>query len=654
MPAAVSSVANDPSRGVNSIYETDLFRPIVDRAAEIADVHYGDIEQIDHALRIIADHTRGVTFLIADGVLPGNEGRGYVLRRILRRAVQKARTAGVNRPFLGDLADVVIENFGTQYPELQRRRDTIRRALAHEEEAFGRTLVTGMGRLDTLLERASAGESISGEDAFRLHDTYGFPIDLTVELAGQAGHPVDVEGFRDALNEQRERSRANLDAFADAARVRAPLYARIGTETSSFVGYDSESCTTRVAAIIGSDEALQSIEAGESAELVLDATPFYAESGGQIGDIGELRTGTGLFRVLDTQRPLPDVIVHIGEVVEGFIEVDQEVEAEIEQERRMDVRRNHTATHLLHRALREVLGPDTQQAGSLVAPDRLRFDFTSHRALGADGLERVASIANREVIADKSVAVNSEAYDEAVARGAMALFGEKYGDVVRTIEIPGYSLELCGGTHVERTGQIGPIVVLSESSIGSGVRRIEAITGSAALDYLATAHRVAQDLSRSLRSPIGELEAAVDGLQQTIREREREIERLRLQSALSDIDSILGKARSIDGTTVLAVRTDAADRDTMLQLGDRLRDRLKSGVIVLGGEVADQVALLAMVTSDQVERGVHAGRIIQSIAPIVGGRGGGRPETAQGGGSDVSKIDEALAAVDDLVEQQAG
>lgn len=641
-------------QGVDSIYETDLFRPIVDRAAEIGGVKYGASESVDQALRIIADHSRGVTFLIADGVLPGNEGRGYVLRRILRRAVQKARSAGIERPFLGDLADVVIENFSPQYPELQRRRDTIRRALAHEEGSFARTLTTGMGRLDTILDQSGTAEVISGEDAFRLHDTYGFPIDLTVELAGQAGKQVDIDGFRTALNEQRARSRKNLDAFADAARSRAPIYSQLGNQTSTFLGYEDERVETQLVAILGADGPVDSLEAGDGAELVLKATPFYAEAGGQVGDTGIISSSSGRFRVTDTKRPSPSVIVHIGEVEEGFMEAGQDVTAEIDGDRRQAIRRNHTATHLLHKGLREVLGPDTQQAGSLVAPDRLRFDFTSHQALGPDGQQTVQRLANHEVIADKPVEVNEEPYDDAVQRGAMALFGEKYGDVVRTIEIPGYSIELCGGTHVQRTGEIGPIVILSESSIGSGTRRIEALTGTAALEHLSTANRVAQDLARELRVPVDQLGSAVAGLQETIRSKDREIDALQLQNVTSDIDSYLDQRRAVNGTTVLAVRADAGDRAMLLQLGDRLRDRMQSGVIVLGGEVSDQVALIAMVTPDQVERGIHAGRIIQAIAPVVGGRGGGRPETAQGGGSDIHKIDDALAAVDAAVKELAG
>ncbi len=641
-------------QGVKSIYETDLFRPIVARAAEIAGATFGESEQVDNALRIIADHGRGVAFLIADGVLPSNEGRGYVLRRILRRAVQKARAIGVERPFLSDIADSVIEEFRGQYPELARRREVILRTIGHEEEAFGRTLATGMVRLEALLEQAveSGDKTIPGAEAFRLHDTYGFPVDLTVELATTSGIDVDVKGFREALNDQRARSRASLGTFADATRQRAPLYAAVQGSTSNFVGYESHEADTVIAAILGADLAVETIEAGETAEIVLARTPFYAESGGQVGDQGEILTSTGRFQVADTQRPAPGVVVHIGEVVEGYLQRGQSATAVVDANRRAAVRRNHTATHLIHEALRRVLGEQTQQAGSLVAPDRLRFDFTSQTPLGPDGLDEVMRLANQQVLANKPISIQQEAFDDAVSRGAMALFGEKYGDVVRTVAVDGYSLELCGGTHVSRTGDIGPIIIQSESSIGSGIRRIEAITGEPALAYLLAANRQLHHIGRDLRSPVDQVFESVERLLVEARQRDREIEQLKLQIALSNLDALVDAAREVDGTAYIATRVEAEDRATMLEIGDRLRDRLRSGVVVVGAEVDGAPAFVAMVTSDAVGRGVHAGQIIQSIAPIVGGRGGGRPEVAQGGGSDLGRLNEALEAVEDAIRQQ--
>ncbi len=637
-----------------SIYETDLYQPIITRAAELAGVKYKDDPAVDRSLRIIADHTRGVAFLIADGVLPGNEGRGYVLRRVLRKAVRHGRSIGINENFLAGLTDVVIENFSDQYPELANRREHIHRIVNAEEEAFSRTLATGMARFESLTANLKErGETvIPGDEAFRLHDTYGFPIDLTVELAEDAGFTVDREGFEAELEAQRARSRAELQSFADTARLRAPLYAGAKGRPVTFLGYSQEAATATVTDIFDASNSLDQADAGVACELVLNQTPFYGESGGQVGDTGFIRTETGVFRVDDTQRPVADLIVHIGEVVEGFITTGQKATAEIASRRRSDIRRNHTATHLLHRALRIVLGDDTHQAGSLVAPDRLRFDFTSTEALGPERLQQVSELANAEVIANLPVETSIMAYDAAVEKGAMALFGEKYGDEVRVVEVPGFSTELCGGTHVSATGEIGPIVILSEASIGSGVRRIEAITGHAALAYLGQLHTRTNELARSLRVPVDQIAAAIEDLQAQVRDLERQNEQLRLRLATGNIDGLLQLAIQVDGVSVVAARVEVADRDTLLQVGDRVRDRIGSGVVVLGSTIQEQPALLAMVTSDQTTNGLHAGKLIQEIAPIVGGRGGGRPEVAQGGGSDPARLDEALAAVESAVRRQ--
>ena len=641
-------------QGADSIYDTDLYAPIIAKIADLAGVQYRADEQVDRSLRIIGDHSRGVAFLIADGVLPGNEGRGYVLRRVLRKAVRHGRSLGIDRPFVAEIADVVIENYSDQYPELRERQEHIRRVINAEEESFGRTLATGMARFEALAaDLKSRGETVvPGNEAFRLHDTYGFPIDLTIEMAADYGLEVDREGFEQALEVQRQQSRAQLQAFADSARQRAPLYAAAKGRPVEFEGYTSEFGTATVTDILGVDAALERAETGTPVEVVLDRTVFYGEAGGQVGDTGSIITDTGVFRVDDTQRPTPDLIVHIGEVVEGFITVGQEARVEIERDRRSDVRRNHTATHLLHRALRLVLGEEAHQAGSLVAPDRLRFDFTSPQPLGQEGIERVTELANAQVLADKPVETFVTSYADAMQRGAMALFGEKYGDEVRVVSIPDFSTELCGGTHVERTGEIGPIVILSESSIGSGVRRVEAITGYAALSYLNRLHTQSQDLARLLRVPVDAVPDEVNSLLQQNRELERTIEQLRLQVATGNLDALLTNAVPLNGTSLLAARVDVADRDTLLQVGDRLRDRLGSGVIVLGSTIQEQPALLAMVTKDQTSHGLHAGKLIQEIAPIVGGRGGGRPELAQGGGTDPGKLDEALAAVEAVVRRQ--
>lgn len=640
-------------QNVAYIFETDLFRPVIDRTAGIAGIAYGSNERHDRSLRIIADHGRATAFLVADGVLPGNEGRNYVLRRILRRAVRHGRLLGIERPFLVDVLDVVIANYGDQYPELVSRRETIRRVVSHEEEAFGRTLAVGIARFDALVESlvASGSTVVPGAEAFRLYDTFGFPLELTAELARDAGLEVDEVGFREALAAQRAQSRASAKAFADSGRERLPLYAAAKGAPVEFVGYDRDETQGRVTDLFTTSGSVEQVDAGTPAEIVLDRTVFYGESGGQVGDTGVIRTETGVFQVTDTQRPTPLLIVHRGEVTEGYLRVGQIAQATIDSERRKAITRNHTATHLLHRALRIVLGEDTHQAGSLVAPDRLRFDFTSLRPLGSDGVARVARIANELVMRDVPVEISHTTYQDAVGRGAMALFGEKYGDVVRVVEVPEFSIELCGGAHVARTGEIGPIVILSESSIGSGIRRIEALTGVAALDYLQTLQTVTGELSRALRVPVEELPSAVQSLHDELRRREREIEALQVRLATSDVERLLDAAVQVDGTSVLAVRVGAPDRDTMLQVGDRLRDKLASGVIVLGGVVANQPAIIAMVTRDLVDRGLHAGKIVQELAPMIGGRGGGRPELAQGGGADASRLDDALASVEAIVRR---
>jgi len=641
-------------QGVGSVFETDLYMPVLLKAAELAGVQYRQDPKVDRSLRVIADHSRAVTFLIGDGVFPGNEGRSYVLRRVLRRAVRHGRLIGIDRPFLTEVADVVIDMFAEHYPNLRDQRDRIRQVIRHEEEHFGRTLATGIGRFETLAADLQArGETVvPGAEAFRLYDTYGFPYELTEELARDAGLTVDREGFDRAMAAQREQSRASAAIFSDEARARAALYANLTSKPTVFLGYETTEATGTVVAILGAQATEESAEAGDRVEVVLDQTPFYAEGGGQVGDTGTIQTDTGVFDVEDTQRPAPGVIVHRGVVREGYIQVGQTAEARVDAQRRADIRRNHTATHLLHTALRRVLGEHVQQAGSLVAPDRLRFDFTSLEPVGAAALREVQEIVNQQILADTPVQAEIKPYQEAIAEGAIALFGEKYGDTVRVITIPSFSKELCGGTHVTHTGEIGLFVITEESSVASGVRRVEALTGRAAAEYALRLQETSQRLVRDLHVPLEELPAQVAALQERLREREREIERLRVELASVQIGDLIEKAVTVDGTRVLAARVEAPNRDTLLQMGDRLRDKLASGVVVLGAVIDDRPALLAMVTRDLVQRGVDAGKLIREITPVVGGRGGGRPELAQGGGTDPSRLDAALETARSVVERQ--
>jgi alanyl-tRNA synthetase len=647
-------------QGVRSIYDTDLYQTIIERAGELAGVRYGDDPETDRALRVIADHSRAATFLISDGVLPGNEGRSYVLRRVLRRAIRFGRRLGLDKPFLAEMAGVVISQFGADYGNLIERRSQIERVLLHEEETFGRTLTAGMNRFQQeareLLE-AGGSEQISvtfpGETAFRLYDTFGFPLDLTIDLAREQGMAVDQAGFDVAMAHQREVSRGR-DAFRDASRDRVSLYVDHGGDATVFTGYSEFESTGTVVALLGPDGPLETAEAGQAVEVILDRTPFYGESGGQIGDKGHLRTETGLVDVDDTFKPTPGLYVHRGTVAEGFVQVGEKVEAKIDADRRRAIMRNHTATHLLHRALRIVLGNEAHQAGSLVAPDRLRFDFTSLDAMSAEQVAEVAGIVNEQVVASLPVSTRETSYADAVEGGAMALFGEKYGEQVRVVSIDGFSQELCGGTHLRHTGEVGPFQILSEGSVAAGVRRIEAVTGAPAVERMLRQQATLESLARESRTPWFELPQHVTGLRQKLRDSEREISRLRSQLAGSGIDELIGRAQDVDGVQVLAAKVAVESRDDLRQMGDRLRDRIGSGVVVLGAVVDDRASLLAMVTSDVVERGVKAGNLVRDAAAYVDGKGGGRPDLAEAGGKNPAGLDDAIAAIEPLVRASLG
>jgi alanyl-tRNA synthetase len=637
------------SQGMRTMYDTDAYLPLIERIAALSRKEYGVDPQIDRSIRIVADHLRGSTFLIGDGVLPGNEGRSYVLRRILRKAIRHGRGLGIDQSFLPGLAEIVIDQFAAEYPELGDRRSQILKVLAYEETSFGKTLTSGMNRLQALTaDRRARGETvIPGEDVFRLYDTYGFPYDLTAELAQEEGLAVDDAGFQTAMAHQREMSRS-LAAFQGAGRDRTELYAGITTRTQ-FLGYEEETADATVVAIIGPDGLLEQAEAGQQVEIVLDRTPFYGESGGQVGDSGQIRTDTGVVNIDDTRKPAPDLFVHRGTVSEGFVRTGEAAKATIDAARRQEIRRNHTATHLLHKALRLVLGNEVHQAGSLVAPDRLRFDFTAMEAVEPDQARAIAEIVNNEVVADRPVVTNVMPYSEAVASGAMALFGEKYGDTVRMVQIDEFSKELCGGTHVSHTGEIGPFVITSEGSVASGVRRIEALTGTAAVERMLGQQRLVEELGRELRVTWTEVPAQLRALQERTRAQEREIERLRGQLAGAQSGDLVSQAVDVDGIRVVAARVTVADKGGLRQLGDRLRDSLQSGVIVLGTAQDGKPSLLAMVTPDVVQRGVRAGDIIRSAAPHIDGRGGGRPELAEAGGKDASGLDAAIGSVAELV-----
>jgi alanyl-tRNA synthetase len=659
-------------QGVHSTYETDLFRPIIERTIAIAGTDEDHYRAHLAAYRAVADHTRACAFLIADGILPGNEGRSYVLRRILRRAAYQGRTLGLIKPFLAQTADVVIEMMGGVYPELRGRRQFILDTLTEEEERFGRTISSGLIKLDALVQRlGQRGETVlPGEEAFRLKDTDGFPLDLTEKILAERGLSVDGAGYTAAMDEQRQRSRAATQ-FKRGAE--AETWAEMDLPTTEFTGYTNYAGRGRVLALVAGGDALSQAHAGQVVQLVLDRTPFYAESGGQVGDSGLIDGPNGRVRVEDTQRPAPGVIVHYGTVVSGAIGVGEEVATQVDAERRRDIMRNHTATHLLHRALRDVLGEHAAQSGSLVAPDRLRFDFSHPRQVTPEQQREIERRVNAWVRADTPVEWEVTGYQDALARGAMALFGEKYGDRVRMVtvgcadegmgvESPSpipqppspvmCSRELCGGTHVGRTGEIGFFKIVGESAVASGVRRIEALTGLGAEAWVEAQAAVARELAARLSVPPAQALERLDALLAEARQRQRDLDAVRAQATRGALDGLLSDVRRENGLAYLAARVEAPDAGRLREMGDWLRDKLGSGVIVLGAMLNDKPQILAVVTPDLVKQGYHAGNLVKALAQVVGGGGGGRPDMAQAGGRDASKLDEALAQVGTLLKEQ--
>ncbi len=643
----------------SSVYETDLFYPLVKRAAELVGVEYGSREASDRSLRIIAEHGRAATFLLSDGVMPANEGRGYVLRRILRKAIYHGRHLGQKEPFLGEIAGVVSDLMGEAYPELIDRAEFVVQVMTAEEERFHQTLDTGTHLLLALLEDPEVIERgvISGLDVFRLYDTYGLPPDFTREIAAERGIDIDEEGFEAAMAEQRERARAaqmvsprgisSEEAFGIPTVTVQPAF------QTEFVGYDSlESTTSKVVEVLQEGSVVDVVEAGKDVEIVLDKSPFYAEAGGQVGDTGYLRGPNGCVRVLDTQWVQPEFFVHRGVLEEGHLKVGEEVVAEVDKGRRLDIMRNHTATHLLHKALREVLGGHASQSGSLVAPDRLRFDFTHMAALTTEELREIERRINAKIRENLPVTAQVISYDEAIAAGAVAIFGEKYGDRVRMVSIDDYTKELCAGTHLRATGEIGLFHIVGEESVGAGLRRIEALTGRGAERYMQEALATLAQMADRLQVPPMEVGDKVASLLESLREKEREVVRLRRERARSKVDSLLEKVAEVKGVKLLAAEVQADDIESLREMTDWVRGRLGSVVVVLGAVLDGKPGFVAAVTPDLVERGLRADWLVKEVANLVGGGGGGRATLAQAGGREASKLQEALAAVEGFLAER--
>jgi alanyl-tRNA synthetase len=595
----------------------------------------------------VSEHGRSVSFLIADGVVPGNEGRGYVLRRVIRRAIRYGRRIGLDGNFLGEIAEASIEKMGDVFPELRANREFVLTVLRLEEDRFQQVYQNGYSLLMDALEGA---ESLPGEVVFGLWDTHGFPAEMTQEIAREQGVETDMEGFEREMEAQRERARATAQFGGDRAKIR--VYESLGLGGTRFLGYDTLAASSVVVGLIAGDETVGRVTEGQEVEIALVQTPFYAEGGGQVGDSGEIVGPQGRIEVTDTQLVMPELIVQFGRVAQGTIETGDAVDAFVDPVRRQDTARNHTATHLLHAALRQVLGAHVRQAGSMVAADRLRFDFTHVQPVTDEEMWQVQLLVNERVRQNAVIVKDEDTYQSAIRRGALAFFGDKYGDTVRLIEIANgetFSFEVCGGTHVERTGEVGSVYVLGEASIGAGMRRIEAISGRAAERLVWERFQREDRLARTLQTTPGEIEDRVEGLMDELSGLQREREAMERRLSLQSAEGLLSVAGQVEGVTVLATRATAANADSLREVGDWLRDKLGSGVVVLGAVINDRPMLVAMVTPDLVERGLDASEIARGAAKAIGGGGGGRADVAQAGGRDAASLDAALGLVPDLV-----
>ena len=631
---------------VPSNYDTDLFRRLISFVEQHAQRRYGARAEDDLAMRVIADHSRALNVMIADGVVPSNEGRGYVLRRILRRAARHARVLGFEEPFLCRMSEPVCAVMGAAYPELIERRAYIETTVRSEEERFAETLDKGLALLAH--ERAALKQAnravLSGEVAFKLYDTYGFPVDMTEDILREDGLAVDQAGFQACMEAQRKRGREARKAGGEGG-------AASSAGQSRFVGdgiYETEST---IAALTVGGEERREVRAGDTVHIVTPETPFYGESGGQVGDRGVIETTDGtLVEISDTLKPRPDLTVHVGTVVRGALSAGQRVRLTVDRARREAARLNHSATHILHGVLRRHLGEQVRQAGSLVAPDRLRFDFSQPSPLDEATLAGIEEEVNARIRENAEVSTEEMAFDDAIKAGALAFFGDKYGDRVRVVRMGDFSTELCGGTHVRRTGDIGLFKLRGESGVAAGTRRIEAITGAGALEWVRASEHSLKQLGELLRGNEDDLAARVERLLAQHKQLEKQLAQLQRQLAGNQSGDLLSQAKTVNGKTVVAGEVEAADPKRLLELADQLRERLGSGVIVLASHQDGQVRLLAAVTKDLAGQ-VHAGKLVSQIAPIVGGKGGGRPELAQAGGTDPSKIGAALARAVELVAQ---
>ena len=641
-------------QGVDSLFDVDTVMNITHKVSEITGAHYGDSHQTDVSLRVITDHIRASVMMISDGILPSNEGRGYVLRRLLRRAARHGKLLGVNEPFLYQVVDMVVHENECQYPELREKQAYITRVIRNEEENFAKTIDAGMHIFsDLLAEHQAKGERVfSGADAFKLYDTYGFPIDLTREMVQEQDMTVDEDAFQELMEQQRVRARKAREALGDLAWAGVDL--GLDTTPTKFTGYDHTVDQGTILAIVCDGEVCSEIDEGKQGVLVLDCTPFYAEMGGQVADNGVIETDGALFQVTDVQKDKAGKFLHHGVMHSGRLQVEQTVTARIDTDRRKAIMRAHSATHLLQAALREVLGDHVHQAGSLVEPDRLRFDLTHFSAITPEELERVNEIVGDWILDGMDVTVSEMSMAQAKASGATALFSEKYGDLVRVVNMGGKSVELCGGTHVDNTAKIGPFRITGESSVASGVRRVEAITGKAYLRETEAVNRRMYAAAEVLHAKPADLIAKAKGFTAELKEARQNVERMKEKILHSDVDRFLYASKNIGGIKVITTTRTDLEAGDLRKLGDFLRDKDPDTVAVLATATESKVTFVAVCGKNAVARGIRAGDLVRAVSAVTGGKGGGKPDSAMGGGSEVLKIDDALAIVDDFVAEKLG
>ena len=641
-------------QNVDSLFDVDTVMNITHKVSELTGAHYGETEKRDVSLRVITDHIRSATFMICDGILPSNEGRGYVLRRLLRRAARHGKLLGVNDPFLYQVVDTVIHENEGQYPDLREKQTYITKVIRTEEENFGRTIDGGMKIFsDLLAEHKQKLEKIfSGADAFRLYDTFGFPIDLTMEMAADEGLSVDENAFQKLMKEQKERAREARKALGDLGWAGVEFGKDV--PATEFVGYDHNECDAKIVAIVADEELRDEVAAGAEAVVVLDQSPFYAEMGGQVADHGTITADGVVFTVADVQKNKGGKFMHYGRLAQGVLHVGDTVHAAIDMERRKAIQRAHSTTHLLDTALKKVLGDHVHQAGSLVEPDRLRFDFTHFEAISPEELRQVEELVNDAILEGYPVVTEILPIEEAKKKGAVAMFGEKYGETVRVVEMSDFSVEFCGGTHVDNTAKAGPFRIKSESSVASGVRRIEATCGKLSLKAMESSQGVLSRAAQFLKTAPSGLLERMEQQANEMKQLRQALEKFKAEASLGEARQFLASAKTVKDLHVLATTRNGVDTAELRTMGDFLRDKDPKAVAVIASINGEKITFLAVCGKEAVARGIKAGDLVRHVSAICGGKGGGKPDSAMGGGSDPLKVDDALASVDDFVSEKLG